>query len=113
MLTREDTHCHIFGETNSFTTSNRNPASRNRVSAFEDVDRFKERVDAAIRQVHAAKRAPGVDRLYVPGEKEYLTRNAYEREGITTLRFASGAGRRSSARRVTSRAGRIGKPVGD
>ncbi len=53
-----------------------------RVGAFEDVNRFKARVDAAIRQVHAAKRAPGVDRLYVPGEKEYLTRRAYARDGI-------------------------------
>jgi LDH2 family malate/lactate/ureidoglycolate dehydrogenase len=53
-----------------------------RVSAFEDVDRFKSRVDAAIRQVHTAKRAPGVDRLYVPGEKEYVTRQSYERDGI-------------------------------
>jgi LDH2 family malate/lactate/ureidoglycolate dehydrogenase len=53
-----------------------------RVSAFEDVDRFKARVDTAIQQVHAAKRAPGMDRLYVPGEKEYLTRQSYERTGI-------------------------------
>lgn len=53
-----------------------------RISAFVDVDRFKARVDAAIRQVHAAKRAPGVDHIYVPGEKEYLTRLSYERDGI-------------------------------
>jgi LDH2 family malate/lactate/ureidoglycolate dehydrogenase len=53
-----------------------------RIDAFEDVDRFTARVDAAIRQVHAAKRALGVDRLYVPGEKEYITRQTYARDGI-------------------------------
>jgi LDH2 family malate/lactate/ureidoglycolate dehydrogenase len=42
------------------------------VAAFEDIDRFKARVDMAIRQVHQARRAPGVDRLYVPGELEFL-----------------------------------------
>lgn len=53
-----------------------------RVAAFEDVERFKARVDGAIRQVHAARRAPGVDRLYVPGEIEAERRAAYARDGI-------------------------------
>jgi LDH2 family malate/lactate/ureidoglycolate dehydrogenase len=53
-----------------------------RISAFEDPGRFKARVDAAIRQIHTAKRAPGVDRLYAPGEKEHHTRLSYERDGI-------------------------------
>jgi LDH2 family malate/lactate/ureidoglycolate dehydrogenase len=53
-----------------------------KVAAFEEVDRFKERVDGAIRQVRACRRAPGVERLYAPGEKEYLCREAYRREGI-------------------------------
>lgn len=53
-----------------------------RVDAFEDAGHFAARVDGAIRQIHAAKRAPGVDSIYVPGEKEHLTRQAYEREGI-------------------------------
>jgi len=52
------------------------------VAAFEDVARFKERVDAAIAQIHACRRAPGVDRLYVSGERESLSRAAYGREGI-------------------------------
>ena len=52
------------------------------VTAFEEVARFKERVDAAIAQIHACRRAPGVDRLYVSGERESLSRAAYEREGI-------------------------------
>jgi LDH2 family malate/lactate/ureidoglycolate dehydrogenase len=53
-----------------------------RVSAFEDVARFRARVDAAIREIHACRKAPGVERLYVPGEIEALRREAYLREGI-------------------------------
>jgi LDH2 family malate/lactate/ureidoglycolate dehydrogenase len=52
------------------------------VAAFEDVDRFTARVDAAIRQLHACRRAPGTERIYAPGEKELLTRRDYERDGI-------------------------------
>lgn len=52
------------------------------VAAFEEVARFKARVDAAIRQIHDCRRAPGVERLYAPGEKELLTRRDYARDGI-------------------------------
>jgi LDH2 family malate/lactate/ureidoglycolate dehydrogenase len=52
------------------------------IGRFEDVDRFKERVDNAIRQVRAAKPAPGVDRVYAPGELEFLTEEQYRRDGI-------------------------------
>jgi LDH2 family malate/lactate/ureidoglycolate dehydrogenase len=52
------------------------------VQAFEDVARFKGRVDAAIRQIRASRRAPGVARIYAPGELEWETRQAYERDGI-------------------------------
>ncbi len=67
------------------------------VGAFEEVARFKERVDAAIAQVHACRRAPGVDRLYVSGEREALSRAAYGRAGIplneVTLRDIGAAAR--------------------
>lgn len=69
-----------------------------RVGAFEDVDRFKARVDEAIRQLHACRRAPGYDRIYAPGEPEFLTRAGYSRDGIPLnpvtlgdLRRAAGA----------------------
>jgi len=52
------------------------------VVAFEDVGRFKARVDAAIRQVRECRRAPGVERTYSPGEREHLARQAYRRDGI-------------------------------
>jgi len=53
-----------------------------RVDAFEDVARFKARVDAAIRELHAVRLAPGVDRVYAPGELELATEQAYRRDGI-------------------------------
>jgi ureidoglycolate dehydrogenase (NAD+) len=53
-----------------------------RVGAFEEIDRFKARVDGAIRQIHACRLAPGVDQIYAPGEKEWRTRRDYLRDGI-------------------------------
>jgi LDH2 family malate/lactate/ureidoglycolate dehydrogenase len=53
-----------------------------RVGAFVDVDEFKARVDDAIRQIHACRRAPGVDHIYAPGEKELRTQEVYRRDGI-------------------------------
>lgn len=53
-----------------------------RISAFEEVDRFKARVDGAIQQIHACRQAPGVDRLYAPGELEVISRDNYRRDGI-------------------------------
>lgn len=53
-----------------------------RIAAFEDSKQFKTRVDAAIRQIHTCRRAPGVDRIYTPGEPEAVSRQRYHREGI-------------------------------
>jgi LDH2 family malate/lactate/ureidoglycolate dehydrogenase len=53
-----------------------------RVGAFEDVNRFKMRVDRAIQQIHASRLAPGFDRTYAPGEREFLTEEDYRRNGI-------------------------------
>src|SRR5690606_1689490 len=52
------------------------------IAAFEDVTRFKQRVDAAIREIHASPLAPGFDAVYAPGEREHLARAAYLRQGI-------------------------------
>jgi LDH2 family malate/lactate/ureidoglycolate dehydrogenase len=52
------------------------------VAAFEDPQVFKRRVDAVAHEVHASRRAPGVDRLYVPGELEAETARLYAAEGI-------------------------------
>jgi LDH2 family malate/lactate/ureidoglycolate dehydrogenase len=53
-----------------------------RIDAFEDPARFKSRVDAAIRELHATMLAPGFDRVYAPGEKEFLNERAYRQHGI-------------------------------
>lgn len=52
------------------------------VAAFEEVATFKRRVDGIIRQIHASRRAPAAERIYVPGELEYETAARYRREGI-------------------------------
>ena len=53
-----------------------------RVGAFEDVQRFKTRVDHAIREIHECQLAPDFDRIYAPGEKEFLSREIYRKDGI-------------------------------
>ena len=42
-----------------------------RIHAFEDVGRFRARVDAIVDEMHRAPRAPGVERIYAPGELEF------------------------------------------
>ncbi len=53
-----------------------------RVDAFEDVDRFKERIDKAIQEIHSCRLASGVERTYAPGEPEAIRREGYSKEGI-------------------------------
>ncbi|HEX5415020.1 MAG TPA: Ldh family oxidoreductase, partial [Chloroflexota bacterium] len=53
-----------------------------KVAAFEDLGRFKERVDGIIREIHESRRAPGVERIYSPGELEAETERRYRAEGI-------------------------------
>jgi LDH2 family malate/lactate/ureidoglycolate dehydrogenase len=53
-----------------------------RIGAFVDPDRFKARVDGAIRQLHTCRPAPGVERIYAPGELELATEARYRLEGI-------------------------------
>jgi LDH2 family malate/lactate/ureidoglycolate dehydrogenase len=52
------------------------------VAAFEDVTTFKSRIDKIVRQVHDSRRAPGVERLYVPGEMEAELEMQRRRDGI-------------------------------
>lgn len=52
------------------------------VDAFEDVTRFKARVDGAIREIHGCQRAAGVERIYAPGEPEALRQATYAASGI-------------------------------
>jgi LDH2 family malate/lactate/ureidoglycolate dehydrogenase len=53
-----------------------------RIAAFEDPARFTARVDGIIRQLRDGRPAPGVRRIYSPGELEAETADRYAREGI-------------------------------
>jgi ureidoglycolate dehydrogenase (NAD+) len=57
-----------------------------RIEAFEDLARFKARVDAAVGELHATKLAPGFERIYAPGEKEFLCELDYRSAGIPLTR---------------------------
>jgi LDH2 family malate/lactate/ureidoglycolate dehydrogenase len=52
------------------------------VDSFMDVEPFKDRVDQALRELKESPRAPGVDRIYAPGEIEHETRIRRSLEGI-------------------------------
>lgn len=52
------------------------------IAALEDVGRFKQRIDKAVREQHETKLAPGANRTYVPGEIESEKRERYLRDGI-------------------------------
>jgi LDH2 family malate/lactate/ureidoglycolate dehydrogenase len=52
------------------------------VTRFLPLDVFRSRVDHLVRDVHASELAPGVERIYVPGEIEAHRRVARLRDGI-------------------------------
>lgn len=52
------------------------------LSAFTDVAEFKRQVDESIRRVRALPPAPGVDRVYLPGEPEWIREQEGRRRGI-------------------------------
>jgi LDH2 family malate/lactate/ureidoglycolate dehydrogenase len=52
------------------------------VARFRPLAEFLAEVDGYIETVHAAPRAPGVERLYVPGEIEFETADARRRDGV-------------------------------
>src|SRR3981189_1296450 len=52
------------------------------IAAFGDVDIFKSSVDALVRDFRGSNRMPGVDRIFVPGERSHETRVARKRDGI-------------------------------
>jgi LDH2 family malate/lactate/ureidoglycolate dehydrogenase len=60
--------CHLFGALD--------------IAAFEDVGRFLDRMDKLIRDVRALPRMPNVDRIYLPGEPEWLNKEQRTRTGI-------------------------------
>ncbi|MSS70759.1 MAG: Ldh family oxidoreductase [Candidatus Latescibacteria bacterium] len=52
------------------------------VESFIPLDEFKTEMDRTIRTVRSSKRAEGVDRIYLPGEIEWLKKEAWSQTGI-------------------------------
>lgn len=52
------------------------------VARFMPLEQFQERLAVMVQEIHACQRAPGVERLYVPGEPELETQTRRQREGI-------------------------------
>ncbi len=52
------------------------------IALFEDIDRYKSRMDKAIAEVRGVKRAAGVDRIFLPGERELISFRACRRAGV-------------------------------
>jgi len=52
------------------------------ISAFDDLDTYLDRMDKAIGDMRGAKKAAGVERIYLPGEREYLSLVAHRTNGI-------------------------------
>lgn len=52
------------------------------VSAFDEVDNYMQRMTKAINDIRGAKKAPGVERIYLPGEREYLCAQERRENGI-------------------------------
>ena len=53
-----------------------------RIDSFRPAVEFKEMMDRMIRDLRTAKPAPGVQRVLVPGEKEYYTEKERRQHGI-------------------------------
>jgi LDH2 family malate/lactate/ureidoglycolate dehydrogenase len=52
------------------------------VERFLPLDQFRQRVDEIIDLMHSCPRAPGVERIFVPGEIEVETERRRRAEGI-------------------------------
>ena len=52
------------------------------IDLFQDRDRYDMRMEKAVREVQGTEKAAGVERIYLPGEREYISRENARREGI-------------------------------
>jgi len=52
------------------------------VSSFDDLDAYLDRMDKGIGDIRGAKKAAGVERIYLPGEREYLSLVSHRKNGI-------------------------------
>jgi L-2-hydroxycarboxylate dehydrogenase (NAD+) len=56
-----------------------------RVDAFRPVEEFKQSMDAYIRELKAAPKASGHERIYIHGEKEFERSKRYQRDGVPIM----------------------------
>ena len=63
--------CIDFNANDSSVTNTGHAIMALKISNFCPVDQFKGQVDAAIREIRNSERMEGVDRIWLPGEKEY------------------------------------------
>lgn len=52
------------------------------IATFEDIDRYKTRMGKAIADLSGVRKAPGVERIDMPGEREHRARIEHRRSGI-------------------------------
>ncbi len=52
------------------------------ISFFQDLDSFKQKMDFRIKQLKASKKKPGVEEIYMPGERSLRNAEKYRKEGI-------------------------------
>ena len=52
------------------------------IDLFQDRNRYDARIDKAVREIQTTERAVGVERVYLPGEREYLSRLKAREFGI-------------------------------
>ncbi|HJM51339.1 MAG TPA: Ldh family oxidoreductase [Alphaproteobacteria bacterium] len=56
------------------------------VAAFEDLAVYRRRMQKAIKEIRGLRRAPGVERIYLPGERERLLRAERRQSGVPLAR---------------------------
>jgi L-2-hydroxycarboxylate dehydrogenase (NAD+) len=71
-----------FNHDDSSVTNTGQAIAAINIAAFGDVDIFKSSVDALVRDFRGSNRMPGVDRIFVPGERSHETRASRTRDGI-------------------------------
>ena len=52
------------------------------ISFFQDLDAFKEKMEFRIKQLKSSRRKPGVEEIYMPGERSFRSQERYVKEGI-------------------------------
>jgi LDH2 family malate/lactate/ureidoglycolate dehydrogenase len=71
-----------FNHDDSSVTNTGQAVAAINLAAFGDVDAFKARVDTLVRDLRGSERMPGVERIFVPGERSHETRAIRSSHGI-------------------------------